>query len=157
MSATVKIMCSIGGFTGQPITLLAGYDQSTGLLLVTSEVPFKNERRDGFAFLTNSAFAESRDGLFSDANFEEAMMRFRELRAAGLLDLAEKLRKHDPDARIDVRDVTDGGRTYRVSAEISNGQVAVLALTWFAARQRAISAAESMTSDLLGYFDCETI
>jgi hypothetical protein len=125
MSAIV-IQAQITGYDGRAVNLLGALDTDTGYIMVHEELR-ANERNETAIFVTNDPRAE-RDSLFTEEKLQEAIRLFFRAKASDLLELDESLSKHDPSHKIENDGVDERGSKYRLAPEITNGNVAVLAI-----------------------------
>lgn len=125
MSAIV-IQAQITGYAGRAVNLLGAVDTDSGYVMVHEELSV-DTRDEKAVFVTNDPRAE-RDSLFTEEKLQEAIRLFFRARASGLLELDSSLAKHDPEHKIENDGVDEKGTKYRLDAEITNGNIAVLAM-----------------------------
>lgn len=144
----MKIQASIAGFSGSPITLLAVYDADSGIFFIAKQAKYTTDRSIEGALLVTNMDLPTADFRFSDDDFKDSITSYFDLRSMGALDIDEDLQRWYPDNQIEVDRVDESGKKYRVSPEINNGQVAVLAIAACAAKQRSINAAMDMHAEI---------
>lgn len=149
----MKIQASIAGFTGQPITLMAVYSEDSGIFFVAKQIKFREDRALEGALLISNMDLPTVDSRFTDADFSGAIGSYFDLVAMRALDIDSDLQRFKPDNKIEVDKVDESGKKYRISPEIDNGQIAVLAIAACAAKQRSISAAMDMHNELQDIFN----
>jgi len=136
----MKIQVSITGYAGDPISLIAAINPVTGVLAVNKMIKFREAADEGFAFVTNTR-SRSYDSLFTEDNWEEAIRAFYVGEANQTLAIGEAAARFRP--RIELDGVGEKGQKYRLHEDLSNGEVAILALVYFQQRQDAITAGTS--------------
>ncbi len=144
----MKIQATIAGFKGAATTLIGLQDERTGVLVVYKEVKYREERIDpDFAVVSNLDLADM-DFIFTDKLLGEAIRAFYTRRAQQTMKLESDVERYNPDNQIDSDSVTESGRNYRISGEIHNGQMAVLAMVAFFEQQKPITVAFEEMKDL---------
>jgi hypothetical protein len=155
----MKLHCSISGYSGLPVTLVAAFDHDTGMLLIRGErrEGYLTDREDGATFVTNTVHCDARDALFTEDHWKLAIEAFHTSRATGLCVLEPKVQRFDPSQKIEVDKIDASGKSYRLSPDISNGHVAVLALVWYTGVQRGIGATMRQTTRMLDLYRCLSV
>lgn len=135
----MDIVVSISGYAGEPVSLLAFSDPGNGVLAIAKKTrDFQEAGLEGFAFVTNTR-AETYDCLFTEEHMADAIRAFLVGEGSELITLGDHASRYRP--RIETDGVNESGQKYRLPADLTNGEVAVLALTHFHSRQRAITTA----------------
>lgn len=142
----MDIVVSISGYTGLPVSLLAMLDHASGVLAIAKEIRFREEREEGFAFVTNTR-APAYDCLFKEDQLAGAITVYKESEGSGVVALSESVAKFRP--RVDSDGVNEHGQKWRLHPDMSNGEVAVLALVHFMEQQRRIQGALDAMDDLM--------
>lgn len=142
----MKIIVSISGYAGESITLAAFLDHATGVLAVLQGLKYREAREPGMAFVTNTK-APDYDCMFTEEHMAEAIRDFREGEGTGMIKLSDNTMRHKP--RIESDGVSETGQKYRLHPDLTNGEVAVLALTHFMQRQRAVHTVDSALDAML--------
>lgn len=151
------IQASIAGFGGRPSTILAKYTADTGIVTIASERPFARERlAPGVALISNLDLPE-RDWHFSEEALGTGITAYFEATSQGYVILVEALNRYLPDNKIEKDTVDEKGRNFRIAPEIENGQVAVLAIVAYVAKNRAADEAISMMDSLASFYGITTI
>lgn len=153
---SIPMQVTIGGMSARPgssgMTVYGELDVATGLLLIDEAkavvpgVPV--ERRAGSAMLTNDLSAPDYDAMFTDDHIREAITDYYGFQGRGLLMLEDAVRQFDPASKIEPDGIDEHGRKFRVAPDISDGQVAVMVMCWFANRQSAVNAQVAVFDDL---------
>lgn len=139
----ISLQCTIGGLSAGAVTggdtLFAALDVVTGTLLVdmseSQPQGMPERRRPGCAVVTNNPASEDYDALFTEADMRAAIADYFAFAGRGLLVLEDSQARHNPGSRIAPDGVDESGIKYRVAPDISNGQLAVVVLCWFALKQ----------------------
>lgn len=147
----MKIMASVSGFTGSPVTLLALLDDDTGVLAISKPVKYREDRiAPDFAFVTNMPLDDC-DFRFTDDLMRDAIRSYFALSAQGVVTISNEAQRYQPDNRIERDSIDERGPKYRVSPDLDNGQAAVLALVAFTEHQRNVGAAIAAADELDEY------
>ncbi|SER35668.1 MULTISPECIES: hypothetical protein [Pseudomonas] len=150
-----KIQVSIGGYQGRPVTLLCALDDSTNVLTIAAESPILTERKEGFAVVTNQD-TDSFDMKFTDDLIRDAITSYYARSSQETLAVLDALARFSPDNAITKDSFDERGPRYRISPDIQNGQLAILAACAFADRQQPMNAITSMASELMQLYQAYT-
>lgn len=161
MSGPVLLQCSITGYQGAGVTLFGALDPGTGLVSVLKEPKdgklLLDRAKPGFAFVANTAAAEGRDVLFADEHLRDAIAAYFDLQARARLTLDSAVTKHNPANAIEPDGVDERGRKYRLAESMSNGQMAVIVMAWFARRQGQVAATNDAWSDIFDAYSAVSV
>lgn len=155
--AGMKIMVSIGGYGGagaEPVTLVAFKNNALGSLTVLQKVTYREVADDGFAFVTNLRL-KNYDCLFKEEHLADAISAYKEAEGMLTIVLDDEVARYRP--RIESDGVDTQGQKYRLAGDISNAEVAVLALAHFMSRQRGIESLGRMSDDLARLYQITSI
>ncbi|MBV4524399.1 hypothetical protein KVG88_30455 [Pseudomonas sp. SWRI74] len=148
----MKIMASVSGYSGDSVTLLALLDPATGVLAIAKKTrDFREVADEGYAFVTNTR-TDAYDCLFTEDHWAQAIRDYQVAEGNETVKLGDEAARFSP--RIETDGVDDRGQKYRLHADLTNGEVAVLALVHFQQRQLAISAVDSVMDE---WFDLITV
>lgn len=156
-AATIPMQATIGGLSAMAgtggETVLGVLDVNSGVLLVDMAVPVragaKEMRHNDCAVCTNNPGSEDYDHLFTEADIRDAINDYFAFAGRSLLVLDEAVNKHNPSSKIEPDGIDDRGRKYRVAPDISNGQLAVIVLCWFATRQSGFARQLTAFDDMM--------
>lgn len=152
----IRVQASVAGYSGSPITLLGAIDEDTGVLVVAKQVPYNEKRivqkaQDGseisFVLISNLDLRES-EFKFSDELLRDAIRSFYSMNAQGSLDIIESVARYNPDNKIERDTIDERGANYKIMPDIENGQMAVLAMVSFMAKQGEINSLSDFYSAL---------
>jgi hypothetical protein len=152
----MKIIASIAGFTGSPTTLAAFFDSETNVIAVAKQIEFREERPEGYGMVTNLDL-DAVDFKFTDKVMQDAIRSYYTRKAQGTLDIVDALQRFHPDNRIEQDEIGETGRRFRISPDIDNGQIAVLAICAFVDTQSSIRGALDAMNDLNEFYGIMTI
>lgn len=152
----MKLQVLISGFMGQATTLLCVVDDDTGVLTIGKQVPFSEARMEGFALASNMDLPEC-DYLFTDKHLRDAIRSYFSRGGQDMVAFAPSLVRYKPDNRIEKDAVDESGPRYRISPDIDNGQIAVLAAVAFADAQQPLKAVMTAINDLSDFYSITTI
>lgn len=133
----MKFAVSISGFGqagSKPVTLLCALDEPTGVLVVGKEVAFKEGRIEGFSLVTNVDLHQ-RDFFFTVDHLRDAIRDYFAKSGQGLLAIDDEVARYAPESQIEVDGIDERGPKYRLSADVGNGHVAILAAVAFVSVQ----------------------
>lgn len=150
--ALLKIQTSIAGFAGRPVTLISVHDDETDILVVAKAVEY-TESRIGDCVMVSNLPLSSVEVMFSDDDLCAAIRHYYARKSRDLLDLDDSLLRYEPENRIESDGVDERGRKYRISPEIDNGQLAVLATVAFVEKNASVRSALDMADDILSMFE----
>lgn len=147
----MRIFISVSGFRGQSVTLAALHDSDTGMLVIAKQVAFRLTKPEANDALVCNASTNEADFIFTDDHIAEAIRDYYLMKGHGHISLADALARYEPDNKIEVDDINESGRKFRISNDIDNGQMAVLAAVAFIKQQEAIGDCMSAIADLSIY------
>lgn len=156
-AAGMKIMASVGGYGGagaEPITLTAFKNNALGVLVIMGQIPYTDTRVKDLAFVTNMRLPDY-DCLFRDEDLNAAIIAFKEGEGLGTILFDDNAARWRP--RIESDGVDSNGQKYRLGGEFTNGEMAVLALSYFMTRQRTVDATSRMTDDIARLYQIMSI
>lgn len=140
-----------------PITVLGYLDETNGVLVVAKSVEYKEEKLAPDMVLVANLDLPQRDWMFTDDHIQESITRFYSRQAQQLITIPASLARIDPTSKIEVDNIDAHGRKYRLSPDIANGQMAVLAMVAYADRFKGISSALSASTELLDLYKAFSI
>lgn len=147
--APIKMRVNVAGYAGEAVTLYGAYDPSNDVLLVAKEDKYADGPRPGFLLITNQERDQAREALFTEDDFSEAINAFFELDGLRLLTLSDSVKRHNPSARIERDGINESGVKYRISPDMTCGQVGVMVACLFANRQRGVRSAADFFNELI--------
>lgn len=135
-----KIRVNCAGYQGKAVSVFAAYDPSTDVLAIVRESSYEVAPREGFLRVTTRAADPTHDMVFSEDETKAAIAAFFDLDAMQLVQYMDGLTRLNPTHRIEHNGMDEHGVVYRISPDITNGQVAVLIAAYAAHRQRSVAA-----------------
>ena len=156
-SYTILLQATIGGFSSAAATggdtLLGELDIGTGVLLVDTHAAapagVAEVRRQDYAVVTNNSGAPDFDIVFTENDLRDAIADYFGFAGRGLLVLDQNVARFDPASKIEPDGLDERGRKYRIAQDMTNGQVAVMVLCWFAVRQSGFASQIASFDDLM--------
>ena len=145
----MKFVASISGYGtdgSQAVTLVCFHDAESGVLVVDKTMPFADQRPDGFALITNLPL-QTRDFLFTEDHIRDSIRDYYAMNGQELIDIDESLMRYRPDGKIEREGIDERGPKFKLSEDIGNGEVAVLAAVAFVMAQEPITGAMEAISD----------
>lgn len=145
----MKFVVSISGYGAdgaQAVTLVCFHDAETDFLVVDSSMEFAEQRPEGFALVTNLPL-QTRDFLFTADHIRDAIRDYYARDGQGIIDIDDVLQRYRPDGKIERDGIDERGPKFRLSPDIGNGEVAVLAAVAFVSFQEPISGAITAMGD----------
>lgn len=149
--STQLIQAEVNGYQGNTANLLAALDMETGLVIVDAELTV-GKRIPGAHVVSNDPRIQHRDTLFTEEQLQEAIRLYFRADASGLLILQPETAAHSPKNAIEALGVEERGTRYRLSPDIRNGAVAVLALAHAADSLYNAENANSFASRIAAMF-----
>jgi hypothetical protein len=152
----MKILASIGGYgaNGSDAVTIAALRQPDGILVIVRQVEYQAQRKPGMAFVTNMKM-DAYDCMFLEEHLSPAIRAYREMVGQGLLTFSDDSMKFTP--RIETDGIDERGQKYRLDENISNGQMAVLAIVHFVSRQQAITSTATLAERMAGLYDIMSV
>lgn len=148
---TIRIQAHVTGYSGKAANVLGALDMESGLFIVAKELG-PDERMDDVIVVSNDPRAERRDSLFDEDKLQNSIRLFFRAQATGMIELLPGVSKFDPSHKIEADGVGENGSKYRLSPDISNGNVAVLALLDAADRAYKAQSATDFSDELADLF-----
>jgi len=154
----MRIQASIAGYKGKGVTLLGNMDDDTGILVVAKILtPFRNDRAAEDITLITDVDLENVDFMFTEDHIHDAIRSYYVRKAISTIDIVEACSRFNPDNRIEQDGVNEHGRRYRISPDIDNGQVAILAMCALLEMQKPLNATMAAMSELEEIYSIHTI
>jgi hypothetical protein len=148
---TIRLQAEVTGYKGPAVNLLGALDPDSGLLVIAKELPM-GERLDETMVTSNDPRSERRDSLFSEDDLQDAIRLYFRAQSTGMVELLPNVTKHEVANRIENDGINENGTKYRLHPDITNGSIAVLALTALADRAYKAQSATQFSSDLAEMF-----
>ncbi len=147
-----KLQANIQGYLGRPASLFGMFDTETGVLVIATAASKKLAPKDDCIFITNQLKTEH-DFFIDESKLLDSISSYYRLKngvaedgQTSLLRFSAKAGNADPVSSIEVDGVSKSGMDYRIARDISNVQIATLAMCLYA---ESISTVE----DTLAMFD----
>lgn len=151
----IKVQASISGYGGQPATVFSAYDETSGILAVSVESSYRQDRVGDCMVIANSAGVPC-DSHFHEKDLPAAIDAYYAMRNGvstdGLstrLSFGDRAVRTNPDSAIEFDAMNESGKKFRVNANITNAQLAVLATCLYAVRAGEIQDTVVMTETML--------
>lgn len=149
----IPIQANISGYTGKPITVLAGYDEESGILVVSRVVPMMTRFKK--SVLISNDKRGDRDSLFTDEQLKDSITGYYHLKGEIASDgISECLRfgdnaaMSDPVSVIENDGVDVSGPRYRIAPDASNAHIAALAICRYVSSYGSIEDTVGMADDM---------
>lgn len=140
-----RIHVSISGYEGPAVTLVCALKTDSNVLVIAKqEQDLREERKEGFALVTNLHLPAS-DWLFTDDHIRQGIGDYYARSTQGTLDIVEALSRHDPSNNIGKEGFDERGPVYRITPDITNGQLAIIAACAYADLQVGLGSAASVS------------
>lgn len=127
--SNLAVQAQIVGYHGRPVNLLGMLDKQTGLILIGKELE-ANQQHQGAIFVTNDAKTALRDQLFETDHLRDALELYFARDGSGRLAMVASTERYKPAHKIERDGYNERGARYRLADDVSNGNVAVLAIVW---------------------------
>lgn len=149
-----KLQANIQGFLGKPVSLFGVYDTETGVLIIVTQASKKQDPKEGCIFITNQIKTEH-DFFIDESSLLEAIACYYRLKngvakdhQTPLLGFGPKAGSADPVSSIELDGVSNSGREYRIAPDITNAQIASLAMCLYVDKGNTIEESLEMLSTL---------
>ncbi len=149
----LSIQANIAGYMGKPVSVLAGYDEESGVLIVSRVVPTIARFKD--SMLISSDKKADRDSLFTDEQLKGAITGYFHLKgevasdgASACLRFSDSAAIADPVSVIENDGVDVNGPKYRIAPDASNAHIAALAICGYVTRYSSVNDTVDMAGDL---------
>ena len=149
-----KIQANIQGFLGKPASLFGVLDTDTGVLFIVAQSSKRQDAKSDCIFITNELKVEH-DFYMDENKFKDAMVSYYRLKnglakdnETPLLGFSGKVGSADPVSSIELNGVSSTGMEYRIAPDITNIQVATLAMCLYVEKGNTIQDTLEMFSAL---------
>ena len=162
----IKIQATISGYGGTPCTVFSAYSTESDVLAISVEAAYRRERQDTDCLVITNEPTISRDRLFSEPDIMASISAFYSLSAGLAADgksprivFSDRAARTHPVHAIEKDGISEAGQKYRVSADVTCAQMAVLATCPYVSELSGINAAVEMAQSLadMAYFSVMTI
>lgn len=123
----IFIQAEATGYQGPSVTVLGALDTDSGMVVISKELAH-GDTHPGAVVISNDPRSERRDSLFTEQKLQTAIRLYFRAIASDLLELWPAVKKHDPQSRIETLGINELGTSYRLSPDLTNGNMAVLAV-----------------------------
>lgn len=144
----ILIRANIAGYGGNAVSIYCAYDTDSDILAVSREGEYEDSDRPSFLKISNQNRDKAFDALFTEELTRSAINAFFELDALKLLAISPKAQRCNPLNKIERDGMDEGGMKYRISPDVTNAQVAVLAASWYVNTQRGVSAVREFAEEM---------
>lgn len=151
----IKIQASISGYGGSAATVFSAYDETAGILAVSVESVYRQDRVSDCMVIANSSGVPC-DSHFHEKDLPAAIDAYYAMRNGvstdGLstrLSFGDRAVRTNPDSAIEFDAMNESGKKFRVNSSITNAQMAVLATCLYAVRAGEIQDTVVMTETML--------
>ena len=137
LQVAISTMSANTGSGGE--VLYGALDMGSGVLMIdvaqSIKPGVKPKRYKESAMATDDATAEDYDILFTEDLLQDAIRDYFSFAGRGVLDIGDAVQRHNPASKIEADGLDEHGRKFRLAQDITNGQIAVIVLCWFALKQ----------------------
>lgn len=148
-SQIVKLQVSLTAYGRPACTLYGGIKTETGDLLILDAIDQLEPKKDASYLKVGSPGSTDSDAIFTDADMRAAIDAWRQMQGLSKIRLKGASERHNPDNKMQVAKVGEGGLAYEISPDATNGNIACLAMAWIAQRQ-VVSARSVSFSRMVG-------
>lgn len=153
----MRILTVISGYQGPPIALASVLDESTGVLVIAKQLSYREDRPAPDMAVVSNLDLKACDFLYTDARLRDSIRAYFARRGQGTLEIESILGRYMPDNKIEQDGVDESGRKFRISPDIDNGQIAVLATVAFVEAQKPIAHSISAMDELADFYRITSI
>ena len=157
METGTKLQVNVSGYSGEPCTVLAIIDED-GVFFVDM-IKHKTKRvNDEVLMITYSPSSSNGDIAFNDKDLYKSISCAFDLYSRKMVHFLESIKNSnqlDPRTRVQLGKVTETGKDYQLSSEITNSQIAFLCVAWahnIVDAQNSIADFASEIDEMQDYF-----
>ncbi len=152
-----KIQASFRGFSGKACTVYAAYDSKSNFLVISKETEFRADRFNDCVIISNVDLPD-REVLFENDQMNDAIQSYFELSNSNLLEVSDAASRCNPSNTIERDGINEQGKSiYRISDQITNGQIAALAIAFYVTQAKVIDSMLSFQDQLADLTGAEVI
>lgn len=141
------IQASFRGYGADKAATVFGlYNNGTGILAISRVTDYRPTRFKESVIISN--FADEREMHYTEELMREAVAAFFDMQGGRLITFADGVMSANPGTKIEPDGVDERGTKYRFAPDISNSQIAVIAMCLYAQRAGTFSKVEKMYDDL---------
>ena len=145
----MKIQATISGYANKPCTVYAYFDKESGVLVVSKEVDFRADRFSDCVIISNTELPE-RESFFTPDRFNEGINSFFQMVSEDKIDIQDAASRCNPKNQIESDGINEmGKRVFRLANDITNGQIAVIAIAWYVSQALTIEKVLNFQDKLL--------
>lgn len=133
------LQANIGGFSGRPTTVIAVLDENEHRLHIDRAIAMHPNRAKAHAGLITNQPQKDFDYQFTEKDFRQAFLDYRFYQFSGRLSFGNLAQQARPAVEIDK--ITETGTSFEIYGDITNEQLAVIALCFFAKKTTQAQAA----------------
>ena len=149
-----KIQANIQGYKGRPASLFGLHDTETGVLVIAKLSTKRMDPQPGCAFITNQLRTEH-DFYIDETKLLDSISSYYRLKnglaennETALLRIDPKAGNADPSSGIEMDGVSGRGMEYRISPDVTNAQIALLAMCLYVEGSSTINDTLEMFDEL---------
>lgn len=152
-----KVQVNVSGYGSEPCTVLAVIDED-GIWFI-NEISYQTERKSrDVMMITYSPSTNAGDIAFTDKDLSKAISLTFDLQSRKMVRFAPEFKnsaQFDPKTRVQLGKVTETGKDYQLSSEITNKQMAYLCTAWafhVVEAQESVADFAKQIDDMQSYF-----
>lgn len=155
--SVITLQAEISGYKGPVVNLLAAVDAggddaaATGLVIVSQELAY-GERTPGALVVCNDPRGVARDYLFDESKLAAAIDLYFRAESTGMVELLAAVQRHKPTSAVQATGLDAGGTRYQFSPDITNGQIAILAIMYAANNSLSIEETSAFAQEMADMF-----
>lgn len=149
-----KLQANIQGYIGKPASLFGVYDTETGVLNIVAQSSKRQDRREDCIFITNQLKIEY-DFFMDEGKLIDAINSYYRLKGGlakdnqtALLAFGGKAGSANPLSSIEQNGVGSSGMEYSIAPDITNAQIAALAMCLYVEKGDVVNEVLDMFSTL---------
>ena len=143
----MQIQSSIMGFSRTPTSVYSIYDDEANYLVVIAEKEWRTTRFKECVLISDEEL-DDRDFLFNQQKVSDAINAYYDMVSLSSIEVKDSVARCNPDAGIEYDGLKEGGKIFRLSPDITNSQVAVLAACLFIKDNKKAKLSLDMADDL---------
>jgi len=144
------------GFGRTPVSVYSIYDDEIDYLIVSAEKNWRPTRFKDCVLISDEEL-DDRDFSFSQKDVSDSINAYYDQMSLSRIEIRDSVSRCNPDSGIEYDGLKEGGKMFRLSPDINNSQVAVLATCLFVKRNKSINASIDMAEDILSMMDGDVV
>lgn len=137
----MNIQAVCGGYEGKQATVFGHLDEDTDKLTIIKLADVRFDRFKDCRVVTNLPQVKEWEAMFSEEHLANAIAAFHARNTSGRFATRAEAARANPANGLQLLKVTEKGRDYEIITSVTNDQIGVLMMCWYAETAQNIKAA----------------